>query len=125
MSISTFETIRVQPMINLVTFRKNGQPVPTPVAVSHADGKLYIITGVKTGKIKRLRHNPLIKVAPCDWSGKLLGDMVDAQARVLTPAESKAIGKRVKFNTPAPLMFIFNRLRDLRQGGNIYVEICL
>ncbi|MBX3084917.1 MAG: PPOX class F420-dependent oxidoreductase [Anaerolineae bacterium] len=125
MTIATFEAMRIHEIVNLTTFRKNGQAVATPVSLSQADGKLYIVTGVNTGKIKRLRHNPHIQITPCDWKGNPLGDTFDAQARILSKNESRTVSKRAKFGVPAPVMFIFNRLRDLREGGNIYVEICL
>jgi hypothetical protein len=52
--------------INLTTFRKIGQEVPTPVWFAEMDGKLYVFTGAQTGKAKRIRANGRARVAPSD-----------------------------------------------------------
>ncbi|MEZ4669213.1 MAG: PPOX class F420-dependent oxidoreductase [Anaerolineae bacterium] len=109
--------------ISLTTFRKNGQPVSTPVTFGEASGKLYVVTGLNTGKIKRLKNNPRVEFAPCDQRGKVLGAAVEGRARILSPEEGKALRRQIKFRAPAPIMFVFNLLRDLRSGGNVYLEI--
>jgi PPOX class probable F420-dependent enzyme len=55
--------------ISITTFRRDGSPVATPVWVA-ADGELlYVWTGARTGKAKRIRHNPAVTVAPCTARG--------------------------------------------------------
>jgi PPOX class probable F420-dependent enzyme len=69
--------------VSLATFRKNGREVRTPVWIAGQDGKLYVWTNVKSGKVKRVRANGRARLAPCDVRGKLRGDWVDARARML------------------------------------------
>jgi len=109
--------------ISLTTFRKNGQGISTPVTFAPYDGHLYVVTGVKSGKIKRLRHNTRVEFAPCDSQGKLLGRWVRGQARILTDKEAAQLRPYLRFRAGSLLMFFLNRLRDLRQGGNIYLEV--
>lgn len=72
----------------LTTFRKDGRGVPTTVWFAHADGKLYITTQATTGKIKRVRNNVHVLLAPCDRMGKqVLGREIEAQARELSHDE--------------------------------------
>jgi len=47
--------------------------------------KLYVMTIGTMGKVKRIRNNPLVEVAPCTMRGKLTGDKFFAHARILPP----------------------------------------
>jgi len=68
----------------LTTFRKDGTPVSTPVWVADADGELLVWTERKTGKVKRIRRDGRVTIAPCSFRGKPRGTAVDAHARLLT-----------------------------------------
>ena len=57
--------------ISLTTFRKTGQAVPTPVWFGEDDGKLYVMSRSDSGKSKRVRNNPQVRVAPCTMRGKV------------------------------------------------------
>jgi len=60
--------------VALTTFRRNGDAVVTPVwTVRHDDG-WACTTGPESFKVKRLRNNPRIEVAPCDVRGKVAAD---------------------------------------------------
>jgi PPOX class probable F420-dependent enzyme len=52
------------------------------------DAKLYIYTVENTGKVKRVRNNPRVRVAPCNRTGKLEGEWIDASATVVEGAEA-------------------------------------
>ena len=80
-------TIRGQKYISLTTVRKNGEKVATPVWFGEDGDKLYVMTISTMGKVKRIRNNPLVEVAPCTMRGKLTGDKFFAQARILPPEE--------------------------------------
>ena len=60
--------------VSLVTFRKSGVEVRTPVWIAPFNGKHYVFSEAKAGKVKRLRNNPAIKMALCDVRGKILED---------------------------------------------------
>ena len=65
--------IRGQKYISLATFRKNGLVVNTPVWFAEQGEKLYVMTRSDSGKYKRIRNNPQIKVAACTMGGKITG----------------------------------------------------
>jgi PPOX class probable F420-dependent enzyme len=83
--------------LSLETFRKNGEAVRTPVwfaadpssKLDSRDAKLYVYSIEDSGKVKRVRNNPRVRVAPCDMRGKLLGEWVDAKAEIVTGAEAE------------------------------------
>src|SRR5258705_11654888 len=67
--------------LNLETFKKSGEGVKTPVwfaadpsaSLDSNDAKLYVYTIGVSGKGKRIRNNPPVKIAPCDMRGRGLG----------------------------------------------------
>ena len=81
--------------ISLTTFRKNGVGVATPVWFGEEDGKLYIMTISKMGKVKRIRNNPQVKVAPCTIRGRVTGEQFAATARLLPPEDFARARKTV------------------------------
>jgi uncharacterized protein len=94
MADAPFASLQGQKYINLETFRKNGQGVRTPVwfAGEPEQGppeKLYAYSTDNSGKAKRVRNNPRVRVAPCDVRGNLLGDGIEARAEMVTGAEAE------------------------------------
>ena len=69
--------------ISLTTFRKTGVAVPTPVWFGEEDGKLYVMARGDSGKVKRLRNNSQVRIAPCTMRGKVTGPEFTATARIL------------------------------------------
>jgi len=60
-----------QQYVSLSTFRKNGDAVATAVWVAR-DGESLVVTSAEdTGKVKRLRNNSRVLLAPASFSGKV------------------------------------------------------
>ena len=82
--------------LNLETLKKSGEGVKTPVwfaadpstNLDSSDAKLYIYTIGVSGKVKRIRNNPRVRIAPCDMRGKVLGEWVEARAEIVTGEEA-------------------------------------
>jgi len=75
-------------LVDLVTYRKDGRSVHTPVLSTPRGGDLLIQTHDTAGKLKRLRHNPVVEVTPCDGRGRHLGKAERGTARILDSAET-------------------------------------
>jgi len=84
---TTFEALRKFQYASLTTYRKSGVGVPTPVWFALENGKIYGTTQIQAGKIKRIRNNPRVSLAPCTVSGGILGDSIEGMARELPAAE--------------------------------------
>jgi uncharacterized protein len=84
-----FSSLRGHKYCLLSTFRKTGEVVPTPVWFGLADGKVYIRTEAAVGKVKRIRRDPRVHIAPCTFRGKPLGSSMEGCARILAPDESE------------------------------------
>jgi PPOX class probable F420-dependent enzyme len=76
-----------QRYINLITFRKNGTAVPTPVWFGEDEKHLYVMTNSKTGKSKRLRNNPEVRIVSSTIRGKVTGPEFSARVRFMKPDE--------------------------------------
>jgi uncharacterized protein len=82
--------------LNLETFKKIGEGVKTPVwfaadpsaRLDSSAAKLYVYTVGVSGKVKRVRNNPRVRIAPCTMRGELLGDWVEARAEIVTGDEA-------------------------------------
>jgi len=83
-TVSGFEGEKV---ISLETYRKSGQPVRTPVWFLEENGILYVHTDDRTGKVKRIRRNPKVRVAPSHFRGKPKSEYVEARAELETGSE--------------------------------------
>lgn len=83
--------------INLETYRKNGQPVSTPVWFMIDNNLVYVVTSSDTGKVKRLRNNPAVRIMPSGFRGEPKGEWMDGKARFAEGAEAeRAIQLRKK-----------------------------
>jgi PPOX class probable F420-dependent enzyme len=69
------------------TYRRNGQAVRTPVWFVQEEGVIYIRAWTDSGKVKRMRSNPQVRVAPCSIGGEIMGNWVNGKAE---PAEDMA-----------------------------------
>jgi uncharacterized protein len=77
------EAFANQKYLNLETFKKDGTGVATPLWFAEKDGTIYVYTLADAWKVKRVRNNPRVRIAPCDIRGKLKGDWAEAQARIV------------------------------------------
>ena len=75
--------------LNLESYRRNGKPVRTPLWFVETEGRLYVRTADTAGKVKRIRHNPRVRVVPSDYRGRPKGDWVDAAARIVAGEEAE------------------------------------
>jgi uncharacterized protein len=109
--------IQGQKYVSLATFRKNGAVVQTPVWFGEDGGKLYVMTRSDSGKYKRIRNNPQVRVAPCTMRGKITGPEFAATARVLEserwPHARKTVHRK----------YWMARIPFLWSKQNVYLEI--
>jgi PPOX class probable F420-dependent enzyme len=106
----------------LTTFRRSGEPVPTPVWFGIAAGRLYFRSEADVGKIKRIRNQGRVLLAPCNVRGKPLGPAVEGQARVLAADEEE--------KAESALVANYGLFRKLYEGvamnlgpAGVYVEV--
>ncbi len=86
-----FSVMEGHKYLSLTTFRKSGKPVPTPVWFVEKNDKLCVWTQLKSGKVKRLRHNSRVTLAPCTMGGKVVGPTVEGTARLVSAREKEEV----------------------------------
>lgn len=118
----TVAEIRAHKRTLLVTYRRDGTPVPTPVWAAEGDGLLYVRSEHTAGKIKRLGRDPRALVAPCTVRGKPLGLPLQARARVLSRAE-ESIAEQTLARRYGLGRALFERGMDLMRMDTCYLEI--
>ena len=57
--------------ILLTTYRRSGEAVSTPVWVGREGEALVVLTPARSGKVRRLRRDPRVRVQPCGRFGKV------------------------------------------------------
>jgi hypothetical protein len=69
--------------VSLVTFRKDGREVATPIWFAEEAGRIWAYSELSAGKVKRLRNNGGLRLAPCTASGKVTGAWREGSGRVV------------------------------------------
>ncbi len=80
--------------VSLVTFRKDGTPVASPVwIVALADGSAGFTTEDGSGKVKRIRNNSRVTLQACSVRGAVKdgSPVVEATAEVLVGADAAPV----------------------------------
>ena len=83
------EELESKKCISLETYRKNNEPVKTPVWFVIKNELIYVVTRDQTGKAKRLRNNQQVKIATCNFKGKVSGEWISGTAKILTEEQTR------------------------------------
>lgn len=113
--------------ISLETFRRNGIGVRTTVWLVEEGGVLYIRTDPKSGKAKRIRLNPHVRVAKSGMGGKIQGDWVEGEAKRVDEKESDRIRAlfRKKYRLQIGLLGAISRISGGHRDDSFVVSIHL
>ncbi len=106
--------------LSIETFRKTGVGVRSPIWFAERDGEFLLWTDVTSGKIKRIRNNPQVMVAPCKRFGDITGEWVSAQASVdETPEAVEQVETLLRRKVGIGFAFfrLIDKLRDQPKGG--------
>lgn len=112
-----------QNTVLLTTYRRDGTPVGTPVHIAVDGDRAFVRTWDTAWKLKRIRNNPEVEIAPSTMRGKPTGPAIRAHARVLTGDQSAAAGRAIGRKYPilhGVLIPLFHRLRG---NTTMHVEL--
>ncbi|ORI12289.1 PPOX class F420-dependent enzyme [Rhodococcus sp. 1163] len=84
--MTTFANIADGKYVSLTTFKKDGTPVATPLWGARDGDRLLVWTTTDSWKVKRIKRNPSVTIAPCSARGKVEGDAVDGVAEIMDAA---------------------------------------
>jgi uncharacterized protein len=77
--------------LSLTTYRRDGSAASTPVWFVVDEGRLFVWTSASSWKAKRVRRDPRVRIAACDFRGHVHGDAWDATARFLTDSDGERV----------------------------------
>jgi uncharacterized protein len=79
-------TLVEQRFVSLTTFKRNGEGVPAPMWIGRDGADLFVWTPADSWKVKRVRNNPRVLLAPSTRFGKVRDGVlpVEGVAQVVT-----------------------------------------
>jgi PPOX class probable F420-dependent enzyme len=94
-----FDALRGSKYCLLVSFRRSGEPVPTPVWFGlDGEGRVYVRSEADAGKVKRIQAGARVLVGPATARGKPAGPLAEGTARVLPAGEEQRAERALQAN---------------------------
>ena len=116
-----FAPLRTSRFAMFTSFKRNGQGVGTPIAITIINGKIYFITWSTAWKVKRIANNPRVTLATCTQRGKVTGPSVEGIARKLEGTEEEQAYKALGFNF---FRWLFTQIYKLRyHAPTVLIEV--
>jgi uncharacterized protein len=112
-----------QKTILLTTYRRNGAPFSAPVHVAVDGDRAYVRTWNTTWKLKHIRRNPEVVIAPSTSGGKPTGPSLRARARILEGEESRHAARELARKYPLLHGWLFPLVHRLRGYKTIQIEV--
>lgn len=124
--MTDLDELAAEKYVLLTTFRRDGRAVPTPVWAVRDGDALAVWTAADSGKVKRIRRDGTVTVAPCDVRGRPHGPAVRGYARLCDPAGTQRIRDLVKqkYRLLGRLTLLGSRLRR-GERGTVGVRVTL
>ncbi len=107
----------------LVTYKRDGTPVGTPVNIAVEEERAFVRTWDTAWKFRRIRNNPEVEVAPSTTRGKPTGPAIRARARVLDGDESAYAGRLLARKHPVLHGLLVPLVHRLRGNRTMHIEL--
>ena len=129
--MSPIRALAHEKYLSLTTYRRDGSPVATPVWFVVDGQRLLVWTSAGSWKAKRLRRDPRVRIAACDFRGNVHGAAWDAMARFLPDAEGQRVQRLLLRRYPiarrllSGFTALTGRLTRTPREQSAYLEIVL
>ena len=120
---ASFVPLARQGTVLLTTFRRDGTPVSTPVNIAVDGDRAFIRSWDSAGKVKRIRNNPEVTIAPCTARGRPTGPPITARARILTGEESTRAGRLLARKHPILQGLLVPLVHRIRGNTTTHIEV--
>jgi PPOX class probable F420-dependent enzyme len=105
--------------VSITTFKRDGTPVSVPVWCAADNGTLLVFSEADSWKVKRIRRDAHVRLAPCSARGTPRGPAVDADANLVeeTTKVQALLARKYPWAWPAyrALMVVTAAVRRLRR----------
>ncbi|MDG4807119.1 PPOX class F420-dependent oxidoreductase [Micromonospora sp. WMMD1120] len=124
--MTALDRLSAEKYILLTTFRRDGRAVPTPVWAVRDGDALAVWTRADSGKVKRIRNNGAVTVAPCDVRGRPHGAELPARATLYGSGDTGRVRDLLKhkYRLIGRLSLLGSRLRR-GEGGTVGIRLTL
>jgi PPOX class probable F420-dependent enzyme len=115
-----------QKTIRLTTFRKDGTAGTSPVSIAVDGDRAYVRTYERAIKARRIRRNASVEFGSATMSGKPIGPMLSAQARLLEGDEYRQAARLLRRKYPVlhgVVVPSIHRLMRSKYGRTMHVEL--
>jgi uncharacterized protein len=119
----TLEPFVGQWAVLLTTYKRDGTPVGTAVNIAVEGDLAYFRTWDTAWKLRRIRNNPEVQLAPSTARGKPTAPAIEARARVLEGEGSARAGKLLASKYPALHGLLVPLVHRLRGNKTMHVEL--
>ena len=92
--------------LSITSFRRNGSGVATPVWFATEGDRLFVMTALGSGKVRRIRRNPFVSIAACSARGRLRGEPMTARAEILPSTQEEHVKRLIARKYRFDLLFI-------------------
>jgi PPOX class probable F420-dependent enzyme len=118
----------LEPFVNqwaalLTTFRRDGPPVGTPVSIVVEGDHAYFRTWSTSGKMKRIRNDPEVRISPSTALGKPTGPAIRGLVRVLKPDEAAHAARLLSRKHPVMQRFLVPMAHRMRGYETVHLEL--
>ena len=111
--------LSTEPFVSITTFRRDGTPVSVPVWCATDNGALLVFSEADSWKVRRIRRNGHVRIAPCSAQGRPRGPAVDADASLVedTKRVQALLARKYPWAWPAyrALMVVTAAIRRVRR----------
>jgi hypothetical protein len=120
---STLEPFVHQKYVLLTTYRRDGTLVGTPVNIAVEGDRAFVRTWDTAWKVKRIRNNSEVEVAPSTLRGKPTGPAIRAHARILDGDESAYAGRAIARKHRILHGLLVPLVHRLRRNKTVHIEL--
>jgi uncharacterized protein len=120
--VEMVESLASARYVSLTTFKKDGTTASTPVWIASDDGeRLLVYSPSSTWKVRRVRRDPRVLVAPCTFRGRERSERLPGKARIVEGVATEAL-LRAKYGWQKRALDFLNR-RSAGEGAWVTIEI--
>jgi uncharacterized protein len=107
----------------LTSYRRDGSPVGTPVSLAIQGDRGFIRSPGTAWKVKRIRRDPRVEIAPCTPRGRPTGPPLPATARRLDGDEAHHAARALRRRHPVLQGILVPLAHKLLRCGTAHYEI--
>ncbi len=115
-----------QKTVLLTSYRRDGTPVGAPVSIAVDGDHAYVRSPGNGGKIKRIRRNPMVEIAPCTALGRPTGPAVRMRAQLVQGDEFRHAGRLLARKYPmlqGAFVPLAHRLGRAKFGRTVHLRL--